>query len=92
MKLLRCPINGLRPRQEFSFGGEVREMPDPDRVTDAQWADYVFNRCGEPGVKREWWYHSPSGTWFLADRDIQTDRFVRTYLYEDQPHTEQDHG
>ena len=60
-------------------------MPDLAEVTDQQWADYVFYRNGEPGVKREWWYHVPSGTWFIAERDNQTDAFVRTYLYNAEP-------
>jgi sarcosine oxidase, subunit delta len=82
MKIIHCPINGPRPLQEFSFGGEVRPMPDPAAATDEAWADYVFNRAGEPAVKREWWYHIASGTWFIAERDNVTDEFVRTYLYE----------
>ena len=81
MKLLTCPINGPRPLQEFVFGGEVRPMPDPRQASDAAWADYVFNRTGEPGVRREWWYHAPSGTWFVAERDNTNDVFLRTYLY-----------
>ncbi len=81
MKIIECPINGPRPMQEFHFGGEVRTLPDGATATDEQWADYVFNRSGEPGVKREWWYHMPSGTWFIAVRDNRTDEFVRTYLY-----------
>ena len=81
MKLLRCPINGLRPLSEFVFGGEVRDMPDASTASDGQWADYVFNRQGEPGVRREWWYHSASGTWFIAERDNLKDEFLRTYLY-----------
>jgi sarcosine oxidase subunit delta len=56
-------------------------MPDPRACDDQQWSDYVFNRSGEPGVKTEWWYHVPSGTWFLAERDNQTDEFIRTWLY-----------
>ena len=55
-------------------------MPDPDRVSDEEWADYVFRRSGEPGVKREWWYHIASGTWFIAERNNQTDETLRTYL------------
>ncbi len=81
MKILHCPINGPRPLQEFHFGGELRAMPDPVAVTDEEWADYVFHRSGEPGVKREWWYHVPSGTWFVAERHNQTDEILRTYLY-----------
>ena len=38
--------------------------------------------AGEPGVKKEWWYHIASGTWFIAERDTLKDDFVRTYLYE----------
>lgn len=82
MKILTCPINGPRPLQEFHFGGELRDMPDPAASSDEQWADYVFNRSGEPGVKREWWYHVPSGTWFIAERHNQRDEIVRTYLYD----------
>ena len=82
MKILRCPINGPRPIQEFHFGGEVREMPDPQKVGDEEWAGYVFQRSGEPGVKREWWHHIASGTWFIAERDNSTDQVLRTYLYE----------
>jgi len=85
MKQIRCPINGLRPLQEFSFGGEYRPMPDPGKVSDSTWADYVFNRGGDPGLKREWWYHIPSGVWFLAERDTLRDEFVRTYLLDDLP-------
>ena len=82
MKLIPCPINGPRPVQEFHFGGEFRQMPEPQQVSDEEWADYVFLRHGEPGVKREWWYHIPSGTWFVAERDNVSDEFLRTYLYE----------
>lgn len=81
MKIIPCPINGPRPVQEFHFGGELRDMPDPGGATDEQWADYVFNRQGEPGVHREWWYHIPSGTWFIAERDNRTDEIHSTYLY-----------
>lgn len=81
MKLLQCPINGIRPLQEFTFGGELREQPDPGSASDAEWADYVFNRNGAPGVRQEWWYHIASGTWFIAERDTLRDQVVRTYLY-----------
>ena len=64
------------------YGGEFRQMPDPNTASDEQWADYIFNRNGEPSVKREWWHHIASGTWFLAERDNVTDEIVRTYLYD----------
>ena len=82
MKLMRCPINGLRPPAGIFLRGELRSCPTRDRDRCKQWADYVFNRDGEPGVKREWWYHLASGTWFVAERDTQKDIFIKTYLYE----------
>lgn len=81
MKLLRCPLNGERPVSEFAYGGEVRVMPDPG-CSDAQWTDYVFNRSGSPGVKREWWCHIASGYWFIAERDTLRDVVVETYGVE----------
>ena len=81
MKIMPCPINGPRPIQEFQFGGELRDTPDPQGATDEQWADYIFHRTGEPGVKREWWYHVPSSTWFVAERDNVSDEIRCTYLY-----------
>lgn len=60
-------------------------MPDGSAVSDGEWADYVFHRQGEPAVKREWWYHVPSGVWFIAERDNVKDEFVRSYLFADMP-------
>jgi sarcosine oxidase, subunit delta len=85
MKLLTCPINGPRPVSEFAFGGEVRVMPDPSTCSDEQWPDYVFNRNGAPGIKKEWWYHMPSGVWFIAERDTTIDRVLVTYLWGEAP-------
>jgi sarcosine oxidase subunit delta len=82
MKILRCPLNGPRPVSEFAYGGEVRAMPDPETCSDAQWADYVFNRSGVPGVKREWWCHIASGYWFIVDRDTVCDEVVATHGVE----------
>jgi sarcosine oxidase subunit delta len=81
MKIMTCPVNGPRVISEFVCAGELRDMPDPAGATDAAWADYVFNRDGRPAVKREWWCHTPSGVWFIAERDTATDTIRRTYLY-----------
>jgi sarcosine oxidase subunit delta len=88
MKILNCPINGPRALQEFVYGGEFREMPDPATATDLEWTDYVYNRHGAPTVKREWWHHLASGTWFIAERDTATDDVKKTYLYGE----EENHG
>ena len=85
MKLMSCPVNGLRPVTEFQYAGEIRPMPDPDACSDAEWTDYVFNRNGAPGIKKEWWLHLASGIWFVAERDTATDEVRRTYLYGEEP-------
>ena len=73
MKLLPCPHLGARPLEEFVYGGADRVAPDPVATGDAQWADYVFHRDGAPGLRREWWYHRPSATWFFLERDTASD-------------------
>lgn len=73
MKRLFCPHLGARPLEEFVYGGPERAMPDPDACSDAVWADHVFNRDGEPGRRREWWYHAPTGSWILLERDTGSD-------------------
>ena len=78
---MTCPINGRRAISEFAYGGELRQMPDAATASDQVWADYVFNRSGVPGVKKEWWCHTASGVWFIAERDTMTDTILRTYLY-----------
>ena len=83
MKLITCPINGPRPISEFMYGGTFRDMPDPETCGDEQWLDYVFNRNGAPGIKKEWWYHIPSGVWFIAERDTEKDEIKQTYLVTD---------
>ena len=83
MKLMHCPINGWRPIQEFSYGGTFRLMPPPPNCTDQQWANYVFNRDGAAGIKKEWWYHLASGVWFIAERNTLTDEILRTYLFQE---------
>lgn len=84
MKLMTCPINGQRPISEFFYGGELRPMPDPATTDDATWADYIFNQNNVPGLKQEWWCHTPSNTWFIAERHTLTDEIQRTYLYGNQ--------
>ncbi len=64
-------------------------MPNADTTTDKVWADYVFNRNNVPGIKKEWWFHSPSSTWFIAERNTITDEVLKTYLFSIQSEGEQ---
>lgn len=75
MKVFNCPVIGRRPISEFDYVGEVRRPPmDADEPT---WAAYVFNRQGAPGLLREWWYHRPTGRWYVMERDTLKDEVIR---------------
>lgn len=75
MKLIPCPDLGPRPRSEFDYLGEVRRPPAA--ADAASWAAHVFNRSGAPGVLREWWYHRPTGRWYVFERNTLNDEFLR---------------
>jgi sarcosine oxidase subunit delta len=48
----------------------------------------VHYRNNAPGIKKEWWYHSPSGTWFIAERNTLTDEVLATYIHGKAPTSE----
>jgi len=88
MKMMTCPLNGPRNISEFVYGGEVLDMPDPNRCSDREWAEYVFYSDNDIRVVREWWYHSASGYWFIAERHTASDEIIKTYdakeIYKDR--------
>lgn len=79
MKIMHCPLNGPRNISEFAYGGEVELMPDPTTISSEQWAEYVFFSDNPAGVVREWWCHSATSYWFIAERHTATDEIIRTY-------------
>ena len=83
MKIMPCPLNGPRNISEFVCGGEVREMPDPQRCSDADWADYVFMENNTAGEVFEWWLHVPTSYWFVARRDTVSEAILETYTVDD---------
>ncbi|MGI9236265.1 MAG: sarcosine oxidase subunit delta [Woeseiaceae bacterium] len=79
MKILVCPLNGPRNISEFTYGGEYHSLPDPTQSDDRAWAEYVFFHDNKAGAVIEWWCHTASSYWFLAERDTQTDKVLRTF-------------
>ncbi|MEE8536083.1 MAG: sarcosine oxidase subunit delta [Kiloniellales bacterium] len=79
MKIMPCPLNGPRNISEFSCLGEVEVMPDPTDLSDDDWADNVWMSNNSAGVVREWWCHTASSYWFIAERNTVTDEILRTY-------------
>lgn len=79
MKQLTCPLNGPRNITEFTYGGEYHPMPDDYAVSSREWTEYVFFHDNIAGIVIEWWCHTPSSFWFLAERNTVTDEVIRTF-------------
>jgi sarcosine oxidase subunit delta len=79
MKLLDCPMNGLRNIDEFQSLGPVRTTLDPGSSADADWSRHLFRAENRRGIVVEWWRHVPSNYLFLAERDLVSNEIVRTF-------------
>ncbi|AYG70868.1 MULTISPECIES: sarcosine oxidase subunit delta [unclassified Rhizobium] len=79
MKIMICPLNGPRNITEFQCHGEVHHEVDPTSVSDKEWSDYLWMSNNTAGVVREWWCHTPSNYWFLAERNTVTDEILATF-------------
>lgn len=78
MLQIRCPWCGDRDEVEFGYGGQagVPYPADPDALSDADWADYVFVRDNPKGRFAERWVHTAGcRRWFDAVRDTVTHEF-----------------
>lgn len=82
MLLIECPWCGKRDQSEFSYGGEahIARPRDSERLTDEEWAEFVFLRNNPKGIFAERWLHaSGCRRWFNAVRNTATDRFLAVY-------------
>jgi heterotetrameric sarcosine oxidase delta subunit len=82
MLLISCPFCGPRDESEFSYGGEahIARPSDPDALSDAEWADYLFMRTNPKGWHYERWYHAHGcRRWFNAMRHTVTHEIRATY-------------
>jgi sarcosine oxidase subunit delta len=73
--LIKCPHCGERAESEFSYGGEagIKRPLMPDELSDAEWADYLFNRKNPRGAHEELWNHANGcRRWFKVQRDTVT--------------------
>lgn len=81
MLLIDCPHCGERAETEFAYGGEagITRPADPDALTDAEWADYLFMRSNPRGMHRELWNHAAGcRRWFEVERDTVSYRIHST--------------
>ena len=82
MLYIKCPFCGDRDETEYHYGGEahIARPENPDDLTDAEWAEYVFMRTNTKGVHRERWVHSDGcRRWFNVARNTVTNEIVSVY-------------
>ena len=79
MKVMNGPLNGPRNIDEFAYFGPVKERPDSSSASDSEWAHYIFYSPNPVGMLREWWCHTPTNFFFIAERHTVTDEIVATF-------------
>jgi heterotetrameric sarcosine oxidase delta subunit len=82
MLLIPCPWCGPRDETEFRYGGEahIARPAEPERLTDAQWAGYLFMRSNPKGLFAERWVHAAGcRRWFNVIRHTVTHEIVAVY-------------
>jgi len=80
MLRIPCPYCGVRDEPEFHFGGPSHIARPALDVTDAEWADYLFNRENPKGINYERWLHTYGcGRWFNVARSTLTHEIRAVY-------------
>ena len=88
MLLIPCPFCGKREESEFHQGGEAHiERPkNPDKLSDADWANYLFLRDNKKGVHLERWADRHGcRRWFNIARDTATNEIKAVYKIDSKP-------
>jgi heterotetrameric sarcosine oxidase delta subunit len=86
--LIPCPWCGPRDEIEFHYGGQahVAYPADPEALSDAEWADYLFMRDNPRGVWSERWMHRAGcRRWFNLARSTATHEIVGAYRVGEEP-------
>ncbi len=82
MLIIPCPYCGPRDEIEFVCGGEahIARPPAEHKITDSEFADYLFFRDNPKGVFLERWRHSAGcRRWFNVARDTVTHKIIEAY-------------
>ena len=82
MFIIKCPWCGERDQTEFTAHGEahIARPLETEKLSDAQWADYLFMRKNPKGLHREQWLHAAGcRRYFNAERDTVSYRITGTY-------------
>lgn len=82
MLLIPCIHCGPRDETEFHYGGQagVPYPENPDELTDAEWAQFLFYRDNPKGLFDERWLHRTGcRQWFNVTRDTVTYEILASY-------------
>jgi sarcosine oxidase subunit delta len=88
MLMIPCPWCGVRPENEFRYGGQAGLVrpADPGAVDDAVWAGYLYLRDNPRGRHTERWRHVHGcGRFFECVRDTVTDRIAGSHRPGERP-------
>jgi sarcosine oxidase subunit delta len=88
MFLIECPWCGKRDETEFSCVGEahIARPLETGKLSDEEWADYLFMRKNPKGMHREQWLHAAGcRRYFNAERDTVSYQISATYKIGEQP-------
>ncbi len=88
MLLIPCPYCGPRSEEEFSYGNEahIARPKEPNKLNDAEWAEYVFMRSNTKGVFLERWMHAQGcRRWFNVARDTVSYEILTVYEMDAPP-------
>jgi sarcosine oxidase subunit delta len=91
MFLIECPWCGERDETEFNCVGEahIARPLETEKMSDQEWANYLFMRSNPKGLHREQWLHAAGcRRYFNAERDTVTYRFAGTYKIGELPPSE----
>ena len=86
MLLIPCPYCGAREETEFAYGGEahIARPLEPEKLSDAEWGDYVFMRKNPKGVHYERWNHARGcRRWFNMARHTVSHEILAVYRIGD---------
>ena len=97
MLLIPCPYCGKRDEHEFTYareghiarptnGGEahIARPLEPEKLSDAEWGDYVFMRTNPKGVHYERWNHARGcRRWFNMVRHTVSHEILAAYKIGD---------
>ena len=82
MLRIHCPWCGPRDEIEFRYGGQahVARPEEPGRLSDAEWAEYLFVRDNPKGVFAERWVHDAGcRRWFNVLRHTVSHEILAAY-------------